>query len=395
MDAAYSWQSHQVGVPPHPLLLRSFREYETKDGKQEPLLVLGARESHETDPPVRDADLVGVCLVVRAMSRTSSLPGPLVRLDLTGELISCSGVRTIAAVLQVSSSLCSVLLRRTHVGDDGAAALGAALSCSMLQELDLGESAVTDAGVRYLVRGMQVHGAPPSFKILLLDGNAIGDAGAIEVITLVEEGSSLSTLSLHPALPRFLSKEVEAALQVACELSRVNLEYKGHPVTLDALASLASPRARAARAAGALGRPVKEGPSATANESGSSRPFRDPKTAAPPKRAVPDVRSSEHLASWMAATERELRELKWLLRSSSARLDGQHKKLVAELEKLQAQLDNWAVGSPRSEPSEEARLDVLEARFDAIEQLVGREQSECAQMWQLVEVAAGAGSARK
>ena len=260
MDAAYSWQSHQVGVPPHPLLLRSFREYETKDGKQEPLLVLGARESHETDPPVRDADLVGVCLVVRAMSRTSSLPGPLVRLDLTGELISCSGVRTIAAVLQVSSSLCSVLLRRTHVGDDGAAALGAALSCSMLQELDLGESAVTDAGVRYLVRGMQVHGAPPSFKILLLDGNAIGDAGAIEVITLVEEGSSLSTLSLHPALPRFLSKEVEAALQVACELSRVNLEYKGHPVTLDALASLASPRARAARAAGALGRPVKEEP---------------------------------------------------------------------------------------------------------------------------------------
>ena len=258
MDAAYSWQSHQVGVPPHPLLLRSFREYETKqDGKQEPVLVLGARESHATDPPVRDADLVGVCLVVRAMSRTSSLPGPLVRLDLTGELISCSGVRTIAAVLQVSSSLCSVLLRRTHVGDDGAAALGAALSCSMLQELDLGESAVTDAGVRYLVRGMQVHGAPPSFKILLLDGNAIGDAGAIEVITLVEEGSSLSTLSLHPALPRFLSKEVEAALQVACELSRVNLEYKGHPVTLDALAS---PRARAARAAGALGRPAKEEP---------------------------------------------------------------------------------------------------------------------------------------
>ena len=72
---------------------------------------------------------------------------------------------------------------------------------------------------------------------------------------------------------------------------------------------------------------------------------------------------------------------------------------MAELEKLQAQLDTWALGS--SEPSEEARLDVLEApltsrtsgaivgffvaslkrqaRFDSIEQLVGREQSECAQ----------------
>ncbi|CAE7475824.1 unnamed protein product [Symbiodinium sp. CCMP2592] len=311
MDAAYRWQSHQVGVPPHPLLLRSFGEYESNhDGKpQPPVLVLGARESHATDPPVRDADLVGVCLVVRAMSRTSSLPGPLVRLDLTGELISCSGVRTIAAVLQVSSSLCSVLLRRTHVGDDGAAALGAALSCSMLQELDLGESAVTDAGVRYLVRGMQVHGAPPSFKILLLDGNAIGDAGAIEVVTLVEEGSSLSTLSLHPALPRFLSKEVEAALQVACELSRVNLEYKGHPVSLDALAS---PRARVL----------------------SQRPAK---------------RSSEHLASWMAATERELRELKWLLRSSSARLDGQHKKLgLMSWRHGSMRLSSWLGESSRS-----------------------------------------------
>ena len=242
MDSAYSWQSQQVGVPPHPLLLRRFREYEQESHgtgqEQPPVLVLGARDVNAKDPPVRDADLVAACLLVRAMSRTTSL---LVRLDFTAELISCDGARTIAAVLQVSSSLCSVLLRRTHVGDDGAAALGAALSCSRLQELDLGECAITDAGVRYLVRGLQVHGIPPCFKTLLLDGNAVGDAGAIEVISLVEESSSLSTLSIHPALPRFLSKEVEAALQVACELSRINLEYKGHPVGLE---TLASPRAK-------------------------------------------------------------------------------------------------------------------------------------------------------
>ncbi|CAE7208918.1 unnamed protein product [Symbiodinium natans] len=381
MDSAYSWQSQQVGVPPHPLLLRSFLEYEKEgSGKtQPPVLVLGARDTHAKDPPVRDADLVAVCLLVRAMSRTASLP--MVRLDLSGELISCGGARTIAAVLQVSSNLCSVLLRRTHVGDDGAAALGAALSSSILQELDLGECAVTDAGVRYLVRGMQVHGIPPSFKVLLLDGNAVGDAGAIEVIALVEEGSTLSTLSVHPALPRFLSKEVEAALQVACELSRVNLEYKGQPASLD---MLASPRTQRCQ--------TKPPPGVSISTSRTSSARHFSANSAAPKR-VPDVRSSEHLASWMAATERELRELKWLLRSSSARLDGQHKKLVAELEKLQAQLDTWALGS--SEPSEEARLDVLEARFDSIEQLVGREQSECAQMWQLVEVAAGAGCARK
>lgn len=33
-----------------------------------------------------------------------------------------------------------------------------------------------------------------------------------------------------------------------------------------------------------------------------------------------------HLASWMAGTERELREMKWLLNSSAARLDGQHRR---------------------------------------------------------------------
>ena len=127
MDSAYSWQCQQVAVPPHTLLLRRFLEYEQESatGQSQPVLVLGARDTHTKDPPVRDSDLVAVCLVVRAMSRTASLP--LVRLDLTGELISCNGARTIAAVLQVSSSLCSVLLRRTHVGDDGAAALGAAL----------------------------------------------------------------------------------------------------------------------------------------------------------------------------------------------------------------------------------------------------------------------------
>ena len=127
MDSAYSWQCQQVAVPPHTLLLRRFQEYEQESatGQSQPVLVLGERDTHTKDPPVRDSDLVAVCLVVRAMSRTASLP--LVRLDLTGELISCNGARTIAAVLQVSSSLCSVLLRRTHVGDDGAAALGAAL----------------------------------------------------------------------------------------------------------------------------------------------------------------------------------------------------------------------------------------------------------------------------
>lgn len=101
---------------------------------------------------------------------------------------------------------------------------------------------------------------------------------------------------------------------------------------------------------------------------------------------------NNHLAVWMAGTERELRELKWLLGASTARLDGQHNRLMGEFGKLRSQLDSWTGGSNSWAIADEGRLQVLEARFDALEQLVGREQSECAQMWQLVEVAANAGA---
>ena len=233
MDSTYCWQCQQLGVPPQTLLLRHFSDFERGNGE---LLLLGGRKASDVDPPVRDADLVPAALVVR-----SSAQYP-VRLDLTGELITCEGARTMAAVLQVSHSLRSLLLRRTHVGDDGAAALGAVLGCSQLLELDLGECALTDVGLRYLVRGSKVHGASGSLSVLLLDGNATGDAGTIEVISLVEgKTGSLSCLSIQPALPRFLSQEVEAALQVACELSGVALERKGRGWSVEMLASKCRP----------------------------------------------------------------------------------------------------------------------------------------------------------
>lgn len=92
----------------------------------------------------------------------------------------------------------------------------------------------------------------------------------------------------------------------------------------------------------------------------------------------------------MAGTERELRELKWLLGASVARLDGQHGQLMNELDKFRGQLDAWSVqASGGASAIDSSRIEDLEARFDALEQVVGREQSECAQMWQLFEVAAG------
>jgi len=72
---------------------------------------------------------------------------------------------------------------------------------------------------------------------------------------------------------------------------------------------------------------------------------------------------------------------------------------MQELDKLRNQIDVWA-GEGNGDGNggfalggngaDEGRLETLEARFDALEKLVGREQSECAQMWQLVETAVGA-----
>ncbi|CAK9066856.1 unnamed protein product [Durusdinium trenchii] len=305
-------------------------------------------------------DLKPCSLFIRSLSRlaTPTSDAPLIRLDLSGELVTCEGAKTLAAVLQVSLSLRSLLLRRTPIGDLGALALGAALSSSALVELDLGECALTDQGLRALVRGPQVHGAPPCLSVLLLDGNATGDVGTTEVISYLERQSTLRSFSIHPSLPRGLSQEVEAALQVACELSGVTLDHKGRLVSLrsrpgealslDRLASCCGKRHEVAPspspvavpvATPALPAPVPPEPLQRAPGVGWS-----PSSAVAertPRKPVPDMRQSGHLASWMAGTERELRELKWLLSSSSARLDGQHRKLMSELEKLRLQLDAW------------------------------------------------------
>lgn len=461
MDAAYESQCAQVGTPAHPQLLRDFAGY---DGHRPLCLGGGRRASPSEDPPIRDADVVAVCLVVRSLAKLAG-GSPAVHLDFSGELITCEGARTIAAVLQVSCGLRSVLLRRSLVSDEGAAALGAALGSSSLVELDLGECRISNAGVRLFVRGAQLHGAPASLRVLLLDGNPIKDAGVLEIITLVEGRNrppALAALSVQPAAPHVLSDEVAAALQVVCDMWRVELrgslrtvgvaasssthpgsvrpagwgpqepqfsrslqmEDEAHATNLNSMLldrhsghDVQTPPQAWNTSTSELPLHAPAGASNCANASGAVLPRRDlglgtspsqpshwwAQQVSPPAGAgvrspsltTPDVRAcrnSGHLAAWMASTERELRELKWLLGASAARLDGQHARLMGELDKLRSQLDMWSrAGSAGGGPGgDEVRLEVLEARFDALEQLVGREQSECAQMWKLVEVAAGA-----
>eukprot|EP00927_Polykrikos_kofoidii_P035811 TRINITY_DN30332_c0_g1_i1.p1 TRINITY_DN30332_c0_g1~~TRINITY_DN30332_c0_g1_i1.p1 ORF type:complete len:518 (+),score=97.94 TRINITY_DN30332_c0_g1_i1:24-1556(+) len=109
------------------------------------------------------------------------------------------------------------------------------------------------------------------------------------------------------------------------------------------------------------------------------------------RRSVTPVKediTSGQLAAWMANTERELRELKWLMAASITRIDGQHSQLIGELGQLKGDLDNLEKSRDDKTAAgndEDFNLQLLESRFDALEHLVGTERSECSQMWRLVQ----------
>lgn len=403
MDVAYEWQSQQVGIPAHPGLLAGFADFSRKPAGAELLRLCGRGPTGHEAQPVRDAHVVPLCLTIRSLSRTTAASFA-VHVDLGGQPVTCEGARTLGAVLQVGCGVRVLRLRRTRVGDTGAAALGASLSGSSLQELDLGECLVHDAGMRLFVRGLQVHGPPPALALLLLDGNPTGDASAVELVSLLEgprRPPALERLGARPAPPRALSPEVDAALRVVCDLARVELL----PAPRAAGVPTAAEEVFGGRGAASPGA-AHLGGAAIAHAMPRSDPFSRPAASGAQHFAqLPELpgRSSSHLAAWMAGAERELREVKWLLGASAARLDGQHAKLMAEVEKVRGQLDIWVRSGDGGSTdgggdaaqvgaADERRLEVLESRFDALERLVGREQSECAQMWQIVEAAAGAGA---
>mmetsp|Transcript_8747 Transcript_8747/g.14235 ORF Transcript_8747/g.14235 Transcript_8747/m.14235 type:complete len:548 (-) Transcript_8747:103-1746(-) len=516
MDAAYEWACAQVGIAVHPRLLQNCAEYSEnvgmwRDSHSFPeILSLGGALPSFTgrDRPIQDADVAAVCLLLQSWAK-SVAQLPTVHLDLTGEAITCEGARTIAAVLQVDCGLRAVSLRQTEVSDRGVAALGSVLGGSKLAELDLGQCAIHNSGIRYFVRGLQKLGPPVMFTTLLLDGNPLGDAAIVDLISLLEgvhRPPALTSLSVRPQLPGSLSVEVDAALRVLCDLCRIDLReplgrsshanwepaatYTPSNASNSLLCSTdmvpipASPRhnhvaTRAPRsnqqeARSSQNHLAKHSNAATNNSSqqiiqassqlqtqlppplptalpiqkGQGQPPPLPARTPPVSRTshapqqqqpplvqeamhqpvvlqtphaspsqpsalesshglphglvTPSSRNSRHLAEWMAGTERELRELKWLFGASVARVDGQHALLMQEMDKLRNQIDVWA-GEGKGDGiggfalggngADEARLETLEARFDALEKLVGREQTECSQMWHLVETAIGANAA--
>lgn len=262
----------------------------------------------------------------------------------------------------------------------------------------------------FLTRGLSVHGAP-ALQALSLDGNPFGHSGVFDIISLLEgkqRPSSLLYLSVQLEALGFGAEangrlarhdHLSSALATACQFAGIELLDQGRPMSIERLCQQSSGGALFGNDDAQV-HPFQMGqvalnsrsPNVLGTKTQAHISARSPKKQT--KIEYPDSFQNGHLAAWMAGTERELRELKWLLGSSTARLDGQHQRLMSELGKLKGQLDTWVSAAGRSDISstsgEDARIDLLEARFDALEQLVGREQSECAQMWQLVEVAAGA-----
>jgi hypothetical protein len=262
-------------------------------------------------------------------------------LDLTGEqTVTCAGAKAIAAFLQVECGLREIVLRHTSIADAGAAALGAALGVSSVRELDLGQCSITNAGVRLLARALKAHEPPPRLETLLLDGNAFGDDGAVELIALLESSKSrppaLRTLSVQPATSEF-SAEAEAALLVVCSQCHVELRMpranRAGPMTAPTTPS---------RATAAFAKPARAVlPLATAPATPMYTTLRTP-TALPMQLPTPPstAKVGGHLAAWMADIERELGELRCAVSTSIARMDDRHSHLVDELRQLKCALDD-------------------------------------------------------
>mmetsp|Transcript_95615 Transcript_95615/g.270560 ORF Transcript_95615/g.270560 Transcript_95615/m.270560 type:complete len:497 (-) Transcript_95615:3-1493(-) len=467
--AAYERACAQAGVAVHPRFLSDFQRCSPTAGAGPlPWLHLGGSPPppNGTSRPVGDADVVAVCLALRALARAGTVRPA--RLSFAGErAITCAGARTVAMFLQVDCGLRGIDFRGTQVGDDGAAALGAALGGSSVVELDLGECAVTDRGVRLLARGLCADPGPPKhLEVLQLDGNSIGDDGVVELIALLEGSLRPPALAALPVLPvttpEALSLEMEAAFRVVCDRFRMDPTAARTRLARPAVAApalhpsvgggavdgvVAAPQTSMAggplrRSMALPGQPPRREPPSTPHSPASLRSMALPRAAFTGGGAVVgddgcDARSgcavvqsaacaggqwvlaanrpssqepfpgrsssNGHLAAWMASTERELRELKWLFSASIARLDGQHAQLVGELGQIKGQLDGWErarcstfpIGSGDGRVSgagaeeEEANLQALEARFDTLERLVGSERSECSELWRLVEAATG------
>jgi len=405
--SAYENACVEAGLQVHPDLLIDFSRSVPANSV---ILDIGLarRQAAGVGQPIQDSDIVAVCLALRSLCKTNSRS---VRLDFTGESsITCAGARTIAAFLQVDCGIQHVVLRGTSVGAEGAAALGASLDGkSPMEMLDLGQCCITDKGMRLFARGLQAQQAGPPSRLttLLLDRNPLSDEGVLELIMLLEgpfRPPSLRRLCVQPvAPPAHVSLEADAALQVVCGRFQVELgavsAVMPRPSQSGCVASTTKspllPRNSNDSPAPSNVRPCSSSAYGGCREAENSLASLAPVGASqlPPREQShqPSGRSAKsngHLASWMTSTERELKELKWLLSASVARLDGQHMNLMNELGDVKRQLDAWdneqqAIAS--SSKQEEAAYTALEARFTALEQLVGSERSECSQMRQLVE----------
>ncbi|CAK0835981.1 unnamed protein product [Prorocentrum cordatum] len=181
-------------------------------------------------------------------------------LDLSGNNVGDEGAAALAAALRAPGALPSLQkldLRSNNVGDEGAAALAAALrapgALPRLQELDLSHNRVGDEGAAALAAALRAPGALPRLQVLDLRSNRVGDEGAAALAAGLRALGALPSLQELHLGGNSVGAEGAAALAAALRApgalpSLQELHLGGNSVGAEGAAALAA----ALRAPGAL-----------------------------------------------------------------------------------------------------------------------------------------------
>jgi Leucine-rich repeat (LRR) protein len=124
---------------------------------------------------------------------------PIAKLCLHTNRVGVAGARSLAALLAQNQSLTSLnLMFNKAIGVDGITELAGSLALynRTLTELHIGWTDAGATGAEAIAAALSAGANQHSLRVLVLDNNGIGDAGAIALSTALRENSGLQELQL-------------------------------------------------------------------------------------------------------------------------------------------------------------------------------------------------------
>lgn len=121
---------------------------------------------------------------------------------LSKNLISDEGVERLAKAIKANLQFSAIDLEKNNIGDSGISALGEAIETHrMISRINLSYNAITDAGIKKfaqsMIRNVETHKNVLDFPVLELDGNKIGDEGAIAIAKLCKINQAITSVQLN------------------------------------------------------------------------------------------------------------------------------------------------------------------------------------------------------